>query len=67
MDEEALELLLIIPIIITVVAINATALEILGIEIDALENANETIWMSPFEYALDNSSGNVYPEVFDGG
>ncbi|MBC7126963.1 MAG: hypothetical protein ABC585_04065 [Candidatus Methanosuratincola petrocarbonis] len=67
MDEEVLEVLLIVPIILVILTINATVLEIIGSQIDTLENVNEMLGASPFEYVLDNASGNVYPEVFYGG
>ncbi len=67
MDEEVLELLLIVPIILAIVTINAAVLEIIGSQIDALENVNDTLGASPSAYVLDNASGNAYPGVLYGG
>ncbi|MDH7555659.1 MAG: hypothetical protein ACQXXL_00620 [Candidatus Methanosuratincola sp.] len=67
MDDEVLELLLVVPVIIAIVAINATVLEIMENQVETLENVNETLGMTPFEYVLDNASGNAYPEVLCGG
>ncbi|MEM2126086.1 MAG: hypothetical protein QXQ53_06795 [Candidatus Methanosuratincola sp.] len=67
MDDEVLEFLLILPVVLVVVAINATIVEIISSQIETLENFNETLGMAPFEYVIDNASGNMYPEVFCGG
>ena len=67
MGEEVLELLLIVPVIFAVVAINALVLENISKQTDVLEKVNETLERIPFEYVIENASGNVYPEVFSGG
>ncbi|MEJ5293463.1 MAG: hypothetical protein WHS82_07705 [Candidatus Methanosuratincola sp.] len=67
MGDEVVELLLVVPVILAVVAINAFVVGYIGDQTDALEEVTEALGRIPFEYVFDNASGNAYPEAFCGG